>query len=233
MVSTRSQAIMLWWGWIFMIIFGLAWGFLIGMLPLPAATQTAEQVAAFYAEHSWRIRWGAAICSWTGAFMVPFTAVAAIQLARLEKGIPAWAIVSFGSGMMMSMFLVIPPLLWGVAAFSPGRPPDVTLLMHEFANLMLVTTDQYYIFQMVAIAVVSLTQKVDPHSPFPRWIGYFTIWAAIMFEAGVAGFLPKTGPFSWNGLFVFWFPLTIFGTWYTTLCFAMLRALKRQRADGL
>lgn len=67
---------------------------------LPPATESADQVAAFYRANAESIRIGA-------------------------------------------MFLVLPPLLWGVAAFNPGRAPDVTALMHEFANLMLVTTDHY------------------------------------------------------------------------------------------
>jgi hypothetical protein len=212
-----------------MAIFGLSWSLLMELMPIPAANLSAEQVAAIYADHPTRMRIGAAICSWTGAFIVPYTVVVSIQLARLEKGIPIWAILQFAGGIMMSMFLVIPPLLWGVAAFSPERPPEVTKLMHEFANLMLVTTDQYFIFQMVPVPVVALTQKVDPHSAFPRWLAYLTIWAALVFEVGVAGFIPKTGPFAWNGLFVFWFPLCTFGLWVSSMCFCMLRALKRQR----
>ena len=229
-MTERAQRILVWWTIGFMVVFGLAWGVLIGLMPLPRATLTPVEVADFYRAHSMRIRVGAAICSWTGAFMVPLAVVISVQMARLEKGVPIWSILQFAGGIMMSMFLVIPPLLWGVAAYNADRPPEVTALMHEFANLMLVTTDQYFIFQMVAIAVVSLTQKVDAHSPFPRWIGYLTIWAALMFEFGVAGFVPKTGPFAWNGLFVFWFPLTIFGLWVTVIAVSLLAALKRQSA---
>lgn len=232
-MTERSQTIMLAWALSFMAIFAVAWAVLIGLMPLPSATLSADEVAAFYLANSLKIRIGAAICSWTGAFMVPFSVVVSIQMARLEKGIPIWSILQFAGGIMMSMFLVLPPLLWGVAAFTPTRPPEVTLLMHEFANLMLVTTDQYFIFQMVAIAVISLTQKIDSNSPFPRWMGYFTIWAAFMFELGVAGFVPKHGPFAWNGLFVFWCPLTIFGAWVTAMSISMFRALRRQRAMAL
>src|SRR5262249_42925403 len=105
----------------------------------------------------------------------------------------------------------------------------VTALMHETALLTLVTTDQYFIFQMVAIGYVSLTQKTDPHSPFPRWMGYYTLWAALMFEIGAVAFLAKSGPFSWNGLFVFWCPFLIFFTWLMGLSACLLRAIRAQR----
>jgi hypothetical protein len=163
---------------------------------------------------------------------VPLATVIAVQVARLEKGTPVLGILCFAGGIMMSMFLVIPPLLWGVAAFNPGRPAEVTALMHEFANLMLVTTDQYFIFQMIPITWISLRQAQDAQSPFPRWFGYLNLWIALMFELGAIGFIPKTGPFAWNGLFVFWSPLTLFGVWIGTSSWLLFRALRRQEAHG-
>jgi hypothetical protein len=172
------------------------------------------------------------ILSWTSAFAVPIYVVIAVQMARLEKGIPIWSILQLVGGGMMTIFLVLPPVFWGIAAYNPGRDPQVTAALHEIANLLLTTTDQYFIFQMVALAWVSLAQKPDPLSPFPRWIGYFTIWGALMFELGAIAFLPKTGPFAWNGLFVFWFPFCIFGTWISVLAWSLLRAIKRQEASA-
>ncbi len=46
----------------------------------------------------------------------------------------------------MSIPLVLPPIYWGVAAFTPTRAPEITAIMHELAMLTFVTTDQYYIF---------------------------------------------------------------------------------------
>ena len=229
-MTERAQTIMVWWALIFMVIFGFAWWGLLDMMPPPPATWTPNEVAAFYVEHGFKIKLGALIASWTSAFMVPFSVVVAVQMARLERGTPVWSILQFAGGILMSIFLVLPPIFWGIAAYSPERAPEVTALMHEIAMLTLVTTDQFYIFQMVAMAYVSLTQTVDAHSPFPRWIGFFTIWAALIFEVGAIAFIPKTGPFSWNGLFVFWFPLVIFGAWVTTISVSMLQALKRQQA---
>ena len=231
-MTERAQRIMIWWSMSFMLIFGFTYYFLIGMLPLPPATWTPAEIAAFYSENAFRIRLGAMIMSWTSAFALPIYVVIAVQMARLEKGVPIWSILQLVGGAMMTIFLVLPPVFWGIAAYNPGRDPQVTAAIHEIANLILVTTDQYFIFQMVALAWVSLTQKVDPHSPFPRWLGYFTIWGALMFELGAIAFLPKTGPFAWNGLFVFWFPFCIFGTWISVVAWSLLRAIKRQEASA-
>jgi hypothetical protein len=230
-ISARSQTAMVWWSIAFMMIFGTAWFLLIKTLPIPPATQTAAEVAAFYGEGSLRIRLGAAICSWTSAFTVPIAVVISAQMARIEKGVPVWSILQLIGGALTSLFVVIPPLLWGFAAFSPDRPAEITLTIHQAANLIFVTATQYIIFQMVSIVVVCLKRTDVAHSAFPRWYGYFTIWTAFMTEVAVAGYLTKTGPFAWNGLFVFWIPLAVGSIWLFTLAWLLLRAIKRQRAD--
>lgn len=231
-MSERAQKIMLWWALIFMVIYGFTLGLLMKMVPPPPATLTPIEIASFYATNGLSIKLGAAIASWTSGFTVPLSVVIAVQMARLEKGVPIWSILQFAGGILMGLFLVLPPLFWGVAAFTPDRMPEVTALMHQLGMLTLTTTDQFYIFQMVAIGYVSLTQKVDPKSPFPRWLGYFTIWAALIFEVGALSFLFKLGPFSWNGLFVFWFPFVIFGIWVVVMSISMLQAIKRQQGQG-
>ncbi|KPF81146.1 hypothetical protein IP78_05755 [Brevundimonas sp. AAP58] len=229
-VSYSAQRALIWWALSLLLVFMVAFVFLIRLVPLPPATWTADQVAAFYQANGGSVRLGAVIASWVAGFMVPLALVISVQMRRLEQGWPLWATLQFAGGCLMSMFLVFPPLLWGVAAFTPDRPAEITLLIHELANLTLVTTDQYFIFQFVAIAVVSLTAKHDEMSPFPRWFGYYTIWTAFMFELGAFGFIPRTGPFAWNGLFVFWIPLSIFLLWILVTSFMLFRALKRQEA---
>jgi hypothetical protein len=227
-VSIHSQRTILWWGVTFMVIFGLAWWFLLGMVPPPPPTLSPAEVAAYYTEHATQIKIGAVIASWTSACMVPFSLVIAFQLARIEEGKPIWATLSLVSGALMSMFLVFPPILWGIIAFEPTRSPEITSALNQMANLTLVTTDQFYIFQMIAIWVVSLKAKPDPLNPFPRWLGWMNLWIAVIFEVGAPSFMFKTGPFAWNGLFVFWFPFTFFFFWQTTMYISMFKALRRQ-----
>jgi hypothetical protein len=230
-MSQRTQVILIWWTLIFMTIYGLVLGFLLHMIPPPKATLTADQIAAWYQDKSTQIRVGAVIASWTSAFMVPLAVVVAVQMSRVEKGKPVWSILSLAGGVLMSIFLVLPPLFWGVAAFTPKRAPEVTSLMHELGMLTLVTTDQYYIFMWVAVVVICLRKTGVLHSPFPRWMGYLTAWIALMFEAGAIAFLPRTGPFSWRGLLVFWSPLTLFGTWILVMCILLLKAIKKQYGE--
>jgi hypothetical protein len=232
-LSIQSQRTILWWGVAFMVTFGLSWWFLLGMVPPPAPTLPAADVAAYYTEHAGNIKIGAVICSWVSACMVPYSLVIAFQLARIEPGKPVWSVLSLCSGCLMSMFLVFPPIIWGVIAFEPTRPAEITSALNQLANLTLVTTDQFYIFQMIAVWVVAMKAKPDPLSAFPRWLGWMNLWIAIIFEVGAPSFLFKTGPWAWNGIIVFWLPFTFYFTWQIVMYISMFGALKRQEAAGV
>jgi hypothetical protein len=231
-MSERSQRILVWWACITAIIYGAALLFLLHMVPPPSPNLSANEVADFYAKHHDSIRIGAVIASWTSAFMMPLSIVIAVQMARQETGRKVWSLMTICGGALMSIFLVLPPLFWGVAAFTPGRAPEITALMHELGCLTLTTTDQYYIFMWVAIVVICWIPTTVTNSPFPRWFGYFTAWTAVMFEAGAFAFLPRTGPFDWRGLLVFWSPLTLFAAWIAVTATLLLKALNRQQAEA-
>jgi hypothetical protein len=233
--SERSQRAIMWWGIGLAIVYIAAFIFLLQQVPLKNPTWSAEQVADFYLHNQGKIKWGAVIAGWAGAFMMPILAVVSIQMARVEMGRwKIWSALSLVSGAMMSLFLMLPPLFWGVAAYTaPRKDPEVTALMHELASLTMTTTDQYYIFLWVAVTVIALrpaTQLVK-NNPFPRWWGYLSLWITIMFEAGAVAFVPRTGPFAWNGLLVFWSPLSLFSLWIIIQSWLVFRALRGQIAD--
>jgi hypothetical protein len=229
-VSTRSQQALLWWGIGFTALYVFALAVLIGVVPPQPPSWSAQRVAEYYSEHQGRILVGAVLTAFSGAFMIPLAVVAAFQSARLEPGRPVWSVFMAVGGTFTSIFLIIPTLCFGVAAYRPDRSPDVTALMHDSAYLSLFSTVQFYIFFGVAIAVACLRGEDAADSPFPRLFGYFTIWCTLMFEIGGVCFLAKHGPFGWNGLFIFWIPFFFFFTWLSMFCFLLHRALGVQRS---
>jgi hypothetical protein len=231
-MSERAQKVLLWWGLTFTAIYGFTMRFLLHILPPPSATWSADQVAQFYVEHGTSIKTGAVIGSWTSAFTVPLAIVIAIQMSRHETGKPVWSYVAGAGGALTSIFLVLPPIFMGVAAFTPTRAPEITTTMHELAMLTLTTTDQYFIFWWVGIIFICLTSNTVINSPFPRWFGYFTIWAALMLEAGAIAYATRTGPFAWNGLLAFWSPLSLFGIWVAVMAVLLFKAINAQAATA-
>jgi hypothetical protein len=230
-----SQRAILWWGIVLAIIYGLAFVLLLQQAPLKNPQWSPEQVVYWYDHNHTRIRWGAVICSFTGCFMLPIWAVFTMQMARVEPGRwKVWSAMSLVSGALMSIYLALPPMFWGVAAYTAHRKDsEVTTIMHELASLTMTTTDQAYIFAWVAVTVIALrpgTQRVK-NNPFPRWWGYGSLWITFMFEAGAFAFLPRTGPFAWNGLLVFWSPFVLFTIWIIIQSNLTFRAIRAQRED--
>lgn len=230
--SVRSQIVIMWWGIGLAIAYTLAYVFLLQQLPLKDPAWAPEQVASWYVQNQTKVKLGAVINGWTGAFLLPILTVLVVQMARVEiGGWKIWSALSLVSGALTSLFLMLAPIFFGVAAYTaPRRNPEVTTLMHELASLTMVTTDQPYIFLWIAVTVTALrpaTQSVR-HNPFPRWWGYTSLWIAVMFEAGACGFIPRSGPLAWNGLLVFWSPVVLFGVWLTIQCWLIFRALRGQ-----
>src|SRR5439155_20192408 len=200
-MSLRSQKVFIWWSLIMTVFYFIALRFLLHMLPPPTARWSAGEIARFYVEHSGEIKVGAVVASFTGGCFVPIVIVIVVQMHRHEQGrVPVWTILGCVGGALMTIFLALPPLFFGVAAFTPDRSADVTAIMHELGLLTLITTDQFYIFLWVAIVVTCLTPNSVVHSPFPRWFGYFSAWTALMFSTAPIAFLTRSGPFAWNGL---------------------------------
>ena len=123
--SERSQRAILWWGIALAIVYIFAFAFLLQQVPLKNPEWSAEQVAQWYVHNQGKIKLGAVLTSWTGAFMMPILAVVAVQMARVETGgWKIWSALSLVSGAMMSLFLMLPPMFWGVAAYTaPARTP--------------------------------------------------------------------------------------------------------------
>ena len=227
-MSTRSQLALLWWGIVFTVVYALALALLIGVVPPASPTWTIETVAQFYRDNSGKVLLGAVLTSFTGAFLLPISLVAALQAARQEPGRPIWSILMLVGGSLTSIFLVLPPILFGLAAFRPDRPAEITAAIHDLAFLALLTTVQFYIFFGISIAVTCLRGNDELDSPFPRTFGYFTIWCTMMFEVGGVAFLFKSGPLAWNGLMIFWIPFFVFFVWQAILCGLLHRAIAAQ-----
>ncbi|MGA8547804.1 MAG: hypothetical protein WB785_21420 [Mycobacterium sp.] len=225
----RAQKVLIWWSIIMMTIYTIALLFLLHMVPPPTARWSAAQIAQFYLQHSTEVKLGAMIASWTSATIIPLTAVITVQVYRHEAGKPPiWSVLSCVGGSMMTIWIALPPLFFGVAAFTPGRQAEVTAIMHELGVLSLLTTDQFYIFLWVAVAVICLTPNFVSHSPFPRWFGYCTIWIALILECGAPAFLFRIGPFAWNGLMAFWVPIISFFIWLALVMTLLIRAINGQ-----
>jgi hypothetical protein len=227
-VNSQKQLVLIWWGIAFALIYGAAYYFLTGFFPPPPADLSPEAVVQLYAANNMAMRIGVVVCLVAGAFQLPWVIALYFQMARVEKGLPVWSVTQLLGGSIGALLFVLPPLFWGIAAFTVERDPQVTTLMHEIAFLTFITPVSLFIFQALPVAMVSFQAEQPDFSPLPRWMGFFSLWMVVIAECGVLAQLFKTGPFAWNGLFTFWLPLSVFSAWFGVLSYLMITNIKKQ-----
>ncbi|HTK64785.1 MAG TPA: hypothetical protein VL595_20525 [Pseudonocardia sp.] len=230
-MSTRTQLVFAWVAAACVLVDICA--FLIaGYIPPPAANLTAEQLAGFYSEHATRLRIGIVVLylGWSGWGLL--VAGIATQMRRIDHHRPALTYLQIVSGTTSWLFLLPPTSALGAAAFRPERSPEITQALHDLAWITAFMAIVPFCVQNLAIAAAVLKdRRAEP--VFPRWFGYFNIWVCVLFVPAVPLICFKTGPLSYNGLFVFWVPMVVFATEMLVLAWAIRdAALRDARLNG-
>lgn len=200
---------------------------------LPAGIEpglTADQVAELYRSNTLGIRI-AGLCAVGGAgFYFMFTAGIAAQLRRIETGSsPVMTYANMTVGTMVGFLFFIPGMFLTIAAFRPERAPEITQALNDVAFLFFLNP-YIALFQDLAVGVAILSDK-RKEPILPRWVGFLSLWVVVGFVPAAMCSFFKTGPFAWNGLFVWWIPIGIFVAWCVALSLCLVKAVKRQAAE--
>jgi hypothetical protein len=226
---TKSiQLGMAWCGGIFVAVFfsGLV---IAGFFPPIPPSHSAAEVAHQYQQHADAIRSGCVIMMIAVGFSLPFSAVISTQLARIEGRWTPLCYTQLAAGAVGMVAATFPLFFFIAASFRPGRNPEVTQALNDIGWIPFIINWPPAVCQAGAVAVAVLADR-RPDPVYPRWIGYFMLWACIAFTG--SSLLPffKHGPFAWNGLFSFWLAATFFGSFFLVMTWGTIRAVKRQFA---
>lgn len=229
-LSTSTTVACAWITAVSLVLTGIAFFVVSGYVPPPHADASAQEIANFYADNTGRIRAGILLLfvSWAG--WGTLVAGLATQMARIEGSRPILTVLMTLSGMAGWMFLLLPTLFLGIAAYRPERSPETTQTLHDLGWMTAFFPFVPFVMMGVALAV-AIFQDPSPRPVFPRWLAYANIWAAILFLPGGALMFFHDGVFSYHGLFVFWVPFFIFGAWILVLAWAVRYAALNDRAD--
>ena len=135
--NIRAQRFFVWLTVALGVLFAVAYMGLVRFFPPPPADLSAHQVQELYTAHNIRLRIGTVLGLIAGGFLVPITIVISVQMARLEKGVPLWALdaITFAGALAcgaLSWFLLekralklksltLPAPPWRMVAEAGGR----------------------------------------------------------------------------------------------------------------
>lgn len=204
---------------------------LAGFVPPPPAHDTPNEIAAFYAEDTNRIRFGMMLALVGVGMWGPLVTVITMQMRRSAPKMLAYT--QFGAGIAGWQFLLCPFLLFTAAAFRPERTPEITQALHDTGFIFLFMPLTTFVVQNLAIAVATLVDT-GRRPVFPRWVGYVNLLEILLFVPVLLLTFFKTGSFAYHGALVFWVPFAIFFVWLFAMTWATWQAvLDEQDEDEL
>ena len=229
-MNNRMQMLCAWSGPVLLVTFMIGLWFIAGYVPPMSPALSADQVAAIYRENTTMIRIGMLFligsCGLAGAWVSVIT----VQMKRIEGARPVLAYTQLGTGAVGIFLFLLPAMFWTIAAFRPDRDPQLIMLLNDVGWFILVMPFGPPVVQNFAIGLAVLADK-SPRPVFPRWIGFFNIWAAVLFIPGGMITFFKHGPFAWDGLLAFWMPLSVFGAWFLAMFVALRSAIRQDMAS--
>jgi hypothetical protein len=202
-----------------------------GFIPLLSPSASAHQIAAHYQTHANGIRLGAGLMLLSGMFYAAFTALISAQMQRIGRVHQTVINTQMVAGAFACLTFLVPAMLFAVTAFRPERSPESTLLLNDMCWILLVMPWPPFMVQNFAFAFAIFSDKRS--SPiFPRWLAYLNVWAPIIFTPAIILPFFKSGPFAWNGIFVFWIPAVVFGIQFIANSVRLLKAIKSEEAEA-
>jgi hypothetical protein len=205
---------------------------LAGFVPPPSPELTAVQIARVYQDGANLIRTGMILGLFGMAGYAALVCAISAQMQRMQGVSRLPAYMQLGAGSIGVLTVMFPVMIFATAAFRPERDPTLTQLLNDAGWLLIIPAFPTFIAQFGAIALGAL-QDQGARPVFPRWVGYFNLWVALLFIPGGFAYFFRAGPFAWDGIFAFWLAAGAFFAWLIVMTIMMQRAISDEAKDGL
>jgi hypothetical protein len=221
-----------WSGIVAVLLFIVGGVVLGGMIPpLLAPDDAPEEFVRKVSDHLLSIRIGSVFLMVSFALFGPFGAGISAQIRRAEVS-PVFSQVQLVFTAVGTAVAVLVGFSWALMVFRPDEyHPTIIQFLADFAYFLALFSVPIFGGWCVAIALPVL-MAAEGRRPFPRWVGYVNIWAAVLFMPGQMILFFKHGPFSWNGAVALWLPFVAFFLWILVMSWAMLDALKTDNGSS-
>jgi hypothetical protein len=226
MITERGERFGAWCGLVGVFLFGPAL-LAAHFLPLPPATLTPVEVVQLYYGNAMGVRVAAIVALYVAGLFTAFIAALSGQLRRIPGG-RSYSYMQALCGLLGTVPFVLTAMFWAAAAFRGDRSAETIVLLNDLAWFSFVMVSPPAMLQLIAVGLAIISDPGE-RPLYPRWLAYFSFWAALSLICDPLACIFKSGPFAWNGLFVFWLPFAIFAGWVLVMVWAMLRAAKEVR----
>jgi hypothetical protein len=204
-----------------------------GFLPPMSPLWSAQKVAAFYADHTSRVRYSMILFNWFCVALIPLLMLIVERMRHMEHRTPVLRYCVIGVAGAAPIAFLTSTIFWLLAAFRPDRAPSLTQMYNDLAWITFTCGVPFLVALCLFLAVaIFLDQQARP--VFARRIGAFNLIVACALVPSAFAGLTLNGPFAWNGFFGFWLKNVAIALWLGVMAVALGRAIQRGRlgAEG-
>ena len=195
-----------------------------GFLPPMSPRASALQVAAFYADHTSRVRYSMILFNWFCVALIPLLMLIVERMRAMAHRTPILRYCVIGVAGAAPIAFLTSTVFWLLAAFRPDRAPALTQLYNDLAWITFTCAVPFLVALCLFLAVaIYLDEQDDP--VFPRWVGRFNLVVAVALVPAAFAGLTLSGPFAWNGFLSFWVKNVAIAAWLIVMAVVLGRAL--------
>ncbi|MCB1668262.1 MAG: hypothetical protein R3E73_10975 [Porticoccaceae bacterium] len=227
----RTLVICGWSGLLAVIFFVIGGSVLGGMIPpLFSADESALEFVRKATENLFQIRVGTVFMIIALTFLGPMGAGIFLQTRRFERT----AGLSYVQLMMAGLGTIIAILVgfsWAMMVYRVDAAHAINVQMFaDLAYFLALFSAPVFCSWCVAIALPILFAE-EGREPFPRWVAYLNIWAAVLYVPGQLILFFKDGLFAWHGIVAMWIPYIAFFLWILISSLTLLQAAKKVQPE--
>lgn len=229
--NIKTQLIALWTVPVFGVIYVIAFVAFPGFLPPMAPDLSADEVAAFYREHTAAIRFSMVTYDLLGVMLIPFFMVIVVQMKRMATQSHVFAYCFLTAAVSGATVFALANIFYLVAAFRPERNPELTLLLNDMAWITFIAPVGMIVGQNLLLGLAIYFDTRGPNPVFPRWVGHFSVATALAIAPAACAAIVHTGPLAWDGAVSFWLRNGAYATFLVVMFFVVRAALHRQAVE--
>jgi hypothetical protein len=201
-----------------------------GFLPPMSPNLTADQVAAFYRDHTAAVQFSMVTYDLLGVMLIPFFMVIVVQMKRMTTQSHVFAYCYLTAAVSGATIFALANIFYLVAAFRPDRNPELTMLLNDMAWISFIAPVGMIVGQNLLLGLAVYFDG-GPNPVFPRWVAPFSIATAVAIAPAALAAVVKTGPLAWDGLVSFWLRNGAYATFLVVMFFVVRAALHRQAVE--
>jgi hypothetical protein len=229
-VDLQLQRIGAWCGVVMIVLFGVFFLLVAGLVPPLSPTSSAQEIADFFTANKLRVRVGVALTMLAACAAFPWLATICLRVRRVEGKWGVLSVTQIFAGVIVVPGFIFPMVVLCAAAFRPEqRDPQITQALNDVFWLMFVGIAGVLVVVALVLMTAAFVDRTEP-ATFPRWFGYFNAWFALLELPPGAVVIFNDGPLAWNGVISFWVPLAAFATWMIAVTVVLLQSISAEQA---